>query len=284
MAEKNFFTPQQSICAGNRLIDLRTPKVMAILNLTPDSFHAASRTTTIDAALHKTAQFLAEGATFIDVGAYSSRPGASDISVDEELKRLIPTIEKLAKTFPEALISVDTFRAKVAEEAVLAGASLVNDISGGDLDAAMFALVAKLQVPYIMMHMQGTPQTMQLNPTYDHVVLSVFDAFEKKLAQLRDLHLHDVILDPGFGFGKTTAHNYQLLDELNTFNIFKVPLLVGFSRKGMIYKTLGITPDEALNGTTVLHTIALQKGAKILRVHDVREAVECIKLVAQLSN
>lgn len=282
MAEKNFFEPKQSLNVNGKLIDLSTPKVMGILNITPDSFYSNSRTKTIDDALTKAAQFLNEGATFIDIGGYSSRPGAQDISAEEETDRLVPVVEVLAKEFPEAVISIDTFRAKVAEATILAGAHIINDIASGDMDEKMFETVAKLQVPYMMMHMQGTPQNMQQNPVYDNVLLEVIDYLAEKVAALKALHIHDVIIDPGFGFGKTTDHNYELLNRMEAFKIFKLPVLVGFSRKGMIYKTLGTTAADALNGTTVLNTIALQKGANILRVHDVREAVECVRLVERL--
>lgn len=282
MAEKNFFEPKQSLNIKGRLIDLSTPKVMGILNITPDSFYSNSRTKTIDEALTKVAQFLNEGATFIDVGGYSSRPGAKDISTNEETDRLVPVVENLVKTFPEAVISIDTFRAKVAQETIAAGAHIINDIAAGDMDELMFETVAKLQVPYIMMHMQGTPQDMQQNPAYKNVLLEVIDYLAKKVAALKALHIHDVIIDPGFGFGKTVEHNYELLKQMEAFKIFKLPVLVGFSRKGMIYKALGTSAAEALNGTSILNTIALQKGAGILRVHDVREAVECVRLVEKL--
>lgn len=282
MAEKNFFEPKQSLNVNGKLIDLSTPKVMGILNITPDSFYSNSRTKTIDEALTKAARFLNEGATFIDIGGYSSRPGAKDISADEETDRLVPVVEVLAKEFPEAIISIDTFRAKVAEETIRAGAHIINDIASGDMDDKMFETIAKLQVPYMIMHMQGTPQNMQQNPVYNNVLLEVIDYLAKKIAALKALHVHDVIIDPGFGFGKTTQHNYELLNQMEAFKIFKLPILVGFSRKGMIYKTLGTSAAEALNGTTVLNTIALQKGAGILRVHDVKEAVECVRLVGML--
>jgi len=284
MAEKNFFEPKQSLNIKGRLIDLSTPKVMGILNITPDSFYHNSRTKTIDEALSKAAQFLSEGATFIDVGGYSSRPGAQDISTSEETDRLVPVVESLVKAFPEAIISIDTFRAKVARETIEAGAHIINDIAAGNLDGQMFETVARMQVPYIMMHMKGTPQNMQQNPVYNNVLLEVIDDLAKKVAALKALHIHDVIVDPGFGFGKTTEHNYELLKQMEAFKIFKLPVLVGFSRKGMVYKTLGITAPEALNGTSVLNTIALQKGAGILRVHDVKEAVECVRLVERLAH
>ncbi|PWS27369.1 dihydropteroate synthase [Pedobacter yonginense] len=284
MAEKTFFEPKKSLNVHGKLIDLSQPKVMGILNMTPDSFYSNSRTNSIDQALKKTEQFLNEGASFIDIGGYSSRPGATDISEDEELQRLLPIIEKLAQVFPELMISVDTFRAKVAEASIHAGAHLINDISAGDLDEGMFETVARLRVPYIIMHMQGNPQNMQHQPFYKNIVLDVIDDLAKKLAKLKALHIHDVIIDPGFGFGKTTEHNYELLNHLEDFKIFKLPVLVGVSRKGMIHKVLGTSANEALNGTTVLNTIALQKGTSILRVHDVKEAVECIKLIACLNN
>lgn len=282
MAEKNFFEPKQSLNIKGKLIDLSRPKVMGILNITPDSFYSNSRTKSIDEALTKAAQFLNEGATFIDIGGYSSRPGAKDISTSEEVDRLVPVVESLVKAFPEAVISIDTFRAKVAAETISAGAHIINDIAAGDMDEQMFETVAKLQVPYMMMHMKGTPQNMQQNPVYDNVLLEVIDYLAKKVAALKALHVHDVVIDPGFGFGKTIEHNYELLNQMEAFKIFKLPILVGFSRKGMIYKTLGTSAAEALNGTSVLNTIALQKGASILRVHDVREAVECIRLVGML--
>lgn len=280
MSEKNFFQAKQSLNIKGRLLDLSSPKVMGILNVTPDSFYNKSRTETIEDALRKVEQFLKEGATFIDIGGYSSRPGAKDISADEELERLIPVVESIANNFPEAIMSIDTFRARVAQETILAGAHVVNDIASGDMDDEMLETVAKLQVPYIFMHMQGTPQTMQQSPVYNNVLLDIVDYFSRKVEKLRILKIHDVILDPGFGFGKTIAHNYELLNKMEDFQIFGLPILVGFSRKGMIYKPLEISASEALNGTTVLHTIALQKGAKILRVHDVKEAVECVKLIS----
>ncbi|MBC6112535.1 dihydropteroate synthase [Pedobacter fastidiosus] len=283
MAEKTFFEPKKSLNIKGKLVDLSTPKIMGILNITPDSFYSNSRTNSIDQALTKAEQFINEGATFIDIGGYSSRPGAKDISEDEELGRLVPVIEKLVETFPEILISVDTFRARVAEESISAGAHIINDISAGDLDEKMFETVARLNVPYIMMHMQGTPQNMQTHPYYKNVLLEVIDYLAKKVADLKALHVHDVIIDPGFGFGKTIEHNYELLNHLEDFKIFKLQVLVGFSRKGMIHKVLETSAAEALNGTTVLNTIALQKGASILRVHDVKEAVECVKLVERLA-
>lgn len=282
MVEKNFFEAKQSLNIKGKMFDLSTPKVMGILNITPDSFYSNSRTNSIVEALRKTEQFLNEGASFIDIGGYSSRPGAKDISEDEELSRLVPVIEALHQNLPEAIISIDTFRAKVAEESILAGAHIINDIAAGELDEKMFETVAKLQVPYIFMHMQGTPQNMQQNPVYNNILLEVIDYFAKKISILKALKVNDLIVDPGFGFGKTIEHNYDLLNQMQDFKIFNLPVLVGFSRKGMIHKVLNNTATEALNGTTVLNTIALQKGAKILRVHDVKEAAECVKLVDRL--
>lgn len=283
MSDKNFFEKKQCLNIGGKLIDLSSPKVMGILNITPDSFYKSSRTKSINDALIKTEQFLKEGATFVDVGGYSSRPGAIHVSADEELKRVIPIIEGLVKAFPEAIISIDTFRANVAAESISAGAHIINDISAGEMDESMFLTVAKLQVPYLMMHMQGTPQNMQDNPTYKNILLDIIDYFAKKVSELNDLKVHDVMIDPGFGFGKSIEHNYELLNQLEDFKIFNLPILVGFSRKGMIKKVLGINAADALNGTSVLNTVALQKGAGILRVHDVKEAIECIKLVGMLA-
>jgi len=283
IAEKNFFEPKQSINVKGRMLDLSKPVVMGILNITPDSFYSSSRTQQLDEALKRAELLLNEGAVFLDIGGYSSRPGAKDISVDEEIERVVPAVEAISKAFPEAILSIDTFRAKVAEESILAGAHIINDISAGEMDAEMFATISRLQVPYIIMHMQGTPQNMQQNPIYNDVLLDVIDYFAQKIAVLKDLNVHDVILDPGFGFGKTIAHNYDLLNRMEALKIFKLPVLVGFSRKGMIHKVLRTTAAEALNGTTVLNTISLQKGAGILRVHDVREALQCIKLVERLT-
>jgi len=265
-------------CNGN-IIDLTTPKIMGILNVTPNSFFDGGQYNSIDAALAQTEKMISEGATFIDVGGASSKPGAYEISVDEELKRVIPVIEKISQTFPESFISIDTYRSDVAQQAVSAGAQLVNDISAGNLDDKMLKTVGKLRVPYIAMHMQGTPQTMQNNPTYDDVLVAVRYFFSKKISAAREAGIHDIILDPGFGFGKTTTHNFTLLKYLHSLHIDGVPLLVGVSRKSMIHKTLGTDAAHALNGTTVLNTVALQKGAHILRVHDVKEAQEAVQLI-----
>lgn len=278
MAKDTFLNRKVTLNSKGKLIDLSKPAVMAILNLTPDSFYSQSRVKNIDEALKKTASFIQEGAQFIDIGAYSSRPGAIHVSETEELERLLPIVEAIAKEFPNTLISIDTFRAKVAEAAILTGAHLINDISAGNLDEAMFDTIAKLQVPYIMMHMKGTPQNMQENPTYENIGSEVLTYFIEKLNHLRKLGVKDIIIDPGFGFAKTIDHNYKLLQEMESLNILALPILVGFSRKSMLTKFLDIKSEEALNGTTVLNTISLQKGATILRVHDVKAVMECIKV------
>ena len=278
MAKDTFFQKKVTLNAGGNLIDLSRPKVMGIINITPDSFYAESRKTGIDGTLQQAGKMLADGATFLDLGAYSSRPGAVDISVQEETDRLLPAIEAIVAGFPNAVISVDTFRSSVAEAAVKAGAQIINDISGGELDEAMFATVARLQVPYILMHMKGTPQNMIQHAHYEDVFSEVFDYFVKKIYRLKQLGVHDIILDPGFGFAKKTEHSYALMNRLQEFDRLQLPVLAGISRKRMIYGLLGATANEALNGTTVLNTIALVKGANILRVHDVKEAVEAVKI------
>ena len=260
------------------MIDLSSPKVMGIINITPDSFFADSRKPGVDEALKQAEKMLADGATFLDIGAYSSRPGAVDISAQEETDRLLPVVEAIAAQFPEAIMSIDTFRAGVAEAAVKGGAHIINDISGGMLDGDMFATVARLQVPYILMHMKGTPQTMNQLAEYDDVFGDVFDYFISKYSELKRLGVHDVILDPGFGFAKKAEHSYELMSRMNEFNMLGLPVLTGISRKRMIYGLLGNTAEKALNGTTALNTIALTKGTNILRVHDVKEAVEAVKI------
>ena len=261
-------------------MDLSRPQVMGIINVTPDSFYAGSRTQTEMALARRVEQVVAEGASILDIGGYSSRPGAADVSPEEEMARLRRGLEVIRRVHPEVVVSVDTFRASVARQCVEEyGVALINDISGGEMDAEMFPTVAALGVPYILMHMQGTPQTMQQAPHYDHLLRDVFLYFARKVQQLRDLGAKDIILDPGFGFGKTMEDNYALLAHLDEFGIFGLPLLVGVSRKSMITRLLGITPDDALNGTTVINTLCLTKGARILRVHDVRQAVEAVRLV-----
>ena len=262
------------------LLDLSSPCVMGILNVTPDSFYAGSRMQTEIDITHRIEQIVGEGAGIIDVGAYSSRPNAENVSPAEEMERLRMGLGILRKVQPDAVVSVDTFRADVARMCVEEyGVAIINDIAAGEMDGDMFRTVADLNVPYIMMHMQGTPQNMQQNPHYDNLLKEVFMYFARKVQQLRDLGVKDIILDPGFGFGKTVEHNYELLAHLEEFRIFELPLLAGVSRKSMIYRLLGTTPQEALNGTTVLDTICLLKGADILRVHDVRKAVETVKIV-----
>lgn len=262
--------------------DNSSPLIMGILNVTPDSFFDGGKFTSEIQWLNHCRQMIDEGADIIDIGACSTRPGAKVISEKEEASRLIEVIKTLRKHFPELLISVDTYRSSIATEAIHAGANIINDISGGTMDDTMFATIAKLKVPYILMHIQGTPQTMQQNPTYDNVVEDVFVFFKSKLNELKELGVSKVILDPGFGFGKTIEHNYQLLKNLRKFSSFGLPLLVGFSRKSMVNKILNVKPVEALNGTTVLNTIGLENGAKILRVHDVKEAKEAVKIVEYL--
>lgn len=261
------------------LIDLSTPKIMGILNVTPDSFYDGGRYQHEKSQLLRVEQLLKEGATFIDMGACSSKPKARFVSENEEAKRLFPILEAVIKAFPKVLVSVDTFRSGIAQEAVNRGAALVNDIYGGDADVNMFDTIARLQVPYIATHIQGTPQNMQDKPTYDDVVLEVYQALSQKQHALREKGVKDVIFDVGFGFGKTLAHNYQLLQNLDYFQRLSAPILTGISRKSMIYKLLNNEPENALNGTTVAHTIALMKGSQILRVHDVRPAMEAIRIV-----
>jgi dihydropteroate synthase len=274
----SFFKKKVTINAGGQLIDLSCPKVMGIINITPDSFYAGSRKQNVDATLQQAGQMLNEGATFLDLGAYSSRPGAEDISIDEELDRLLPVLEAMVSRFPGAILSIDTFRAQVAGAAINAGAHMINDISGGQLDEDMFGTVARLRVPYILMHMKGNPKTMQQAAHYEDVFAEVYDYFVDKYHQLKQLGVHDVIIDPGFGFAKKREHSYALMRRLQDFYPLQLPVLAGVSRKTMIYGLLGITADEALNGTTALNTIALTKGANILRVHDVKEAVEAVKI------
>lgn len=285
-----FKSTKKSLNCRGRLVDLTQPVVMGILNATPDSFFAGSRVsidkTATEQAVEIAGQMLSDGATFLDIGGYSTRPGAAAVSPTEEADRVLPVIEAILARFPDTLISIDTFRAAVARQAVASGAVLINDVSGGSLDADMFRTAAELgasmSVPYIFMHMRGTPQTMQSLATYQNLVTEVMDELAIRLAELRALGAKDIILDPGFGFAKTISQNFALLNKLDAFQLFDEPLLVGLSRKTTIWKTLAISADQALNGTTVLNTTALLKGASILRVHDVREAVEAIKLTQHL--
>ena len=267
-------------CKGE-LICFDTPKVMGILNITPDSFYAQSRTTPAE-VLRKAEQMLEEGATFVDIGGYSSRSNAQEVSPQEELQRVVPVVEALVKHFPEIRISVDTFRAEVARESLEAGACIINDISAGQIDPAIWEVVAHYQVPYIAMHMRGTPQTMQTYTEYDKLTKDILYYFSQIKDKARQLRINDLIVDPGFGFSKTLAQNYELMQQLALFKALECPILVGISRKSMIYKLLDTTPEEALNGTTVLNTFALLHGADILRVHDVKEALECVKIVGEL--
>ena len=265
--------------AGGKLIDFSAPKVMGILNVTPDSFYDGGRYHAVETALRHAQRLLKEGADILDIGAYSSRPGAKDVTTDEEQARLLPIIEALVSHFPECILSIDTFRSDVARTCIEAGAHIINDISGGTLDRQMFNTVAELQVPYILMHMRGTPDTMQQLTDYDDLVQEVNLFFGKQVAALRQLGVKDIILDPGFGFAKTLAQNYELLNRLEELHIHGLPILGAVSRKSMIYKKLGVTPDEALNGTTALNTLLLAKGVQILRVHDAKAAKEIIDLM-----
>lgn len=270
-------------CKGN-LIDLTSPKIMGILNITPNSFFDGGKYADENSVLQQVEKMLVDGAAFIDIGAYSSKPNAEFVSEDEEVSRLLPVVDLVLKNFPETLISVDTFRATVAKKAIENGACIINDISAGSLDENMMQTVAKLQVPYIMMHMKGNPQTMQSLAQYENIVKEMLFYFSEKVAQARSLGINDLIVDPGFGFAKTLEQNFEVMNKLELFQMFELPLLVGVSRKSMIYKTLETSAEFALNGTTVLNTIALQKGAKILRVHDVKEAMECVKLYNKLNS
>jgi dihydropteroate synthase len=268
-------------CNGN-LIDLNTPKIMGILNVTPDSFYDGGAYKNETDLLKQVEKMLLDGATFIDIGAYSSKPNAETISETEELQRILPIVKKLAQTFPDIIISLDTFRSEVAKQCIEAGAALINDISAGFLDSKMMETVAQLQVPYCMMHMRGTPQTMQQHTNYKSILNDILFYFSERIAEARTFGINDLIIDPGFGFAKTLDQNFKLLNLLEGFKIIDLPLLVGVSRKSMIYKTLDTTPQNALNGTTALNMIALQKGATILRVHDVKEAMDCILLNEKL--
>lgn len=265
----------------DRLYEARFPMVMGIINATPDSFHAASRTG-VDEALRLGERMLREGASILDIGGMSTRPGSEEVPESEELRRAIPMVEALHRRFPEALLSIDTYRSRVAHDAVMAGAGLVNDIGAGLLDDRMLETVARLHVPYIAMHMQGNPRTMQADPRYTDAVAEVTLFLSQRLNAVREAGIADAVLDPGFGFGKATAHNYALLARLGSIVALGAPVLVGLSRKRMINEVLGTAPEEALNGTTALNTIALLKGASILRVHDVKEAMQCVRLVAAL--
>jgi dihydropteroate synthase len=276
-------TRPRYINAGGKLIDLEIPKVMGILNITPDSFYDGSRYNTDEEIIAAAARMLDEGAAILDIGGYSSRPGAADISKEEERSRVIRAIKLVRRDFPDSVISVDTFRSEIALEAVqVAGANMINDISGGDADNKMFKIAERLNVPYIMMHMKGDPANMQTNPVYDDIIADLLKYFGERIFRLRSAGVKDIIIDPGFGFAKTIEHNFEMIRRLEEFHITGLPLMIGISRKSMIWKTLDITADEALNGTTAMHAVALTKGADILRVHDVKEAVQTARLVAKL--
>ena len=264
-------------CKG-KLLMIEKPLVMGIINVTPDSFYEGSRQKTADAILSQAKKMIEDGADIIDIGGQSTRPGSKRISVKEELQRVLPAIEIILKNFTDTIISVDTYQSEVAEKTIRAGASIINDISAGNLDNKMISTIAKLQVPYICMHMKGTPENMQRQAAYENVTKEILDFFIKKINECKNAGINDVIIDPGFGFGKTISHNFRLLKELCVFKMLEKPILAGLSRKSTIYKTLGVSAEEALNGTTVLNTIALQNGANILRVHDVKEAKEAITL------
>ena len=266
-------------CKG-RLLVIDKPIVMGIINATPDSFYSDSRQQNNDAVLKKAEQMLKEGATILDIGGQSTRPGSENLTADEELKRVIAPIEAIKANFPEAFISIDTYYSLVAKETVAAGASIVNDISAGSMDSEMISTVASLSVPYVLMHMQGTPQTMQHEPVYENVTREILDFFIKKADEFKKAGIKDIIIDPGFGFGKTIQHNFELLRNLSVFKMLNCPILLGISRKSFIYKTLNVSVEDSLNGTTALHSAGLLNGATILRVHDVKEAIETIKLIS----
>lgn len=269
-------------CKG-RLMVIDKPIVMGIINTTPDSFYPGSRSANEKEVLMRAEKMLQDGASILDIGGQSTRPGSEQVGAEEELRRVLPAIESIAKRFPEAFISIDSFYSKVVKESIHAGAHIINDVSAGAIDEDLLPTVAALKAPYVLMHMKGHPQTMQLNPSYENVVTEVFDSLNFKMAEFIKSGINDIIIDPGFGFGKTATHNFTLLKELQYFRQLNKPLMVGLSRKATVYKTLGIKAEEALNGTTVLHTMALLNGTNILRVHDVKEAMEAIKLVQKYS-
>jgi len=282
-AKDKLFEVKSTLNINGNLVSLEEPQVMGILNITPDSFYSGSRVNQETAIIKRAEQMVTEGAFILDIGGYSTRPGAEEISETEEIKRVTEAIELIRPSFPEILISVDTFRAKVASEAINSGANIINDVSGGNLDAQMFETVAALKVPYILMHMRGTPQTMKTLNQYDNLLVDIGNELAEKCNRLKQLGVADIIIDPGFGFAKSIAQNYELLRNLGYLLRLGYPILAGISRKSLIYKTLGIEPEEALNGTTALNMVALQNGASLLRVHDVKEAMETIKLYKALN-
>ncbi len=277
------FYSNKTLNIKGRVIDLNTPCVMGILNVTPDSFYDGGKFDQEKTQLAQVEKMLSEGASMVDVGGASSRPGAPEISVEDEATRVLPAIRRIAKKFPSAIIAVDTVHSSIAQRALNEGASIVNDISGGEHDKKMFEMVAEKNVPYIVMHMRGTPQTMKTLTNYDNLIKDITDYFINKISKLRTLGIKDVIADPGFGFSKTVAQNFELLQNMDYLELLEIPIMVGVSRKSMIWRTLEITPEQALNGTTVMNTVALMKGASILRVHDVKEAVECVKLISKIT-
>lgn len=285
MADKNtVFQQKSTLNVQGTLLDLSEPKIMGILNLTPDSFYDGGRNNNLNAALKKTEQMLTDGADIIDIGAYSSRPGAVHISEEEEHQRMIPVIRAIIREFPKTIISADTFRSGIARASASEGAGIINDISAGSLDENMFKTIAEIKLPYVLMHMRGTPQTMAKHTDYENIITDLCHYFAGKIAQLKSMGVHDLIIDPGFGFAKTLEQNYELLNGLETLKICGHPILAAVSRKSMIYKLLDTDAEHALNGTTVINTIAITKGANILRVHDVKEAKEVIRILSQLKN
>jgi dihydropteroate synthase len=282
-AKNTFFSLKQTINCSGKILNLSAPVVMGILNTTPDSFYDGGKYLTEKEWLLHTETMLSEGAAIIDIGAVSTRPGAKSISINEETDRLMPVLKSVRKKFPDTVISVDTFSAAIAKLAVDNGADIINDISAGTFDDKMIETIALNNVPYIIMHIKGTPQNMQINPTYKDVTKEILMFFSERINKLRQAGIKDIIIDPGFGFGKSLEHNYEILNRLDLFRMFELPVLTGFSRKSMINRLLNIKPSEALNGTTVLNTIALTKGAKILRVHDVKPAIEAIKIVSKIN-
>jgi dihydropteroate synthase len=283
MLKNTFFQSKRTLNCRGKIINLSTPVVMGIMNLTPDSFYDGGRYKNDWEVIKHAGQMFDEGALILDLGAASSRPGAGLIDPEKEKKRLLPALELVLKNFPDAIVSIDTYNATTAETAIKNGAHMINDISAGSVDSCMHETIAQLQVPYVIMHMKGVPETMQSNPAYDDPVKEIAYYFSQKVDQLRELGVHDIIIDPGFGFGKSVQDNYRLLEKLEYFKIFELPVMVGVSRKSMINRVLEISPPDALNGTTALNTIALQKGADILRVHDVKQAIEAIKIVQMLT-
>jgi dihydropteroate synthase len=283
--KSEFYTKKKTINIDGRLISVDKPTVMGILNVTPDSFYDGGKYRHEKEIIERVTEIVSEGGDFVDIGGYSTRPGAPQISEEEELARLLPAVMTVKKYFPDMTVSIDTFRSGIVKRVIgEAGACMVNDISGGNFDPEMFETVAHLSVPYILMHIQGTPSTMQKKPAYNDVVQDIIMYFSERVKRLRLLGVKDIILDPGFGFGKTLEHNYELMNHFDAFKIFQLPVMAGISRKSMVWKLLNVTPEESLNGSTVLNTLSLAGGADILRVHDVREAVEAIKIVEKLKD